>query len=323
MNIGLFTDTYYPELNGVANSVYLLKKELEKKGHNVYVITTKTPDAPANEKDVFRVPSKACSFVPERRIGLFYHPRIAMKIHKMKLDIIHTNTEFAIGMFGRIMAHELFVPVVHTYHTIYEDYTHYIKKYISSEKRAKAFVKMFSKFSVRGAEELIVPTEKVATLMRHYGVKPDIRTTANALGCGVPDRAFRMTEKVGSHSLTSGDHGTTSGGNPLAAAAINGVLDLFEENHIIDNVKEVGAYLAQKLDELVDKYDCIQERRGLGLMQGLVFDKPVGDIITKALDKGLILINAGTNIIRFVPPLVITKQHVDDMCVILKECLEE
>ena len=159
MNIGLFTDTYYPELNGVANSVYLLKKELEKKGHNVYVITTKTPDAPANEKGVFRVPSKACSFVPERRIGLFYHPKIAMKIHKMKLDIIHTNTEFAIGMFGRIMAHELFVPVVHTYHTIYEDYTHYIKKYISSEKRAKAFVKMFSKFSVSGAEELNDPTE--------------------------------------------------------------------------------------------------------------------------------------------------------------------
>lgn len=174
MNIGLFTDTYYPELNGVANSVFLLKKELEKKGHNVYVITTKTPGAPADEKGVFRVPSTACSFVPERRIGLFYHPKIAMQIHKMKLDIIHTNTEFAIGMFGRIMARELFVPVVHTYHTIYEDYTHYIKKYISKEGRAKKLVKQFSKFSVRGAEELIVPTEKVAALMRRYGVKPDI-----------------------------------------------------------------------------------------------------------------------------------------------------
>ncbi len=174
MNIGLFTDTYYPELNGVANSVYLLKKELEKKGHNVYVITTKTPGAPVNEKGVFRVPSKACSFVPERRIGLVYHPKIAMKIHKMKLDIIHTNTEFAIGMFGRIMAKELFVPVVHTYHTIYEDYTHYIKKYISKEDRAKKLAQLYSKFSVRGAEELIVPTEKVAELMARYGVKPDI-----------------------------------------------------------------------------------------------------------------------------------------------------
>ncbi|MDE6624910.1 MAG: aldo/keto reductase [Lachnospiraceae bacterium] len=174
MNIGLFTDTYYPELNGVANSVFLLKKELEKKGHNVYVITTKTPGAPAEEEGVYRMPSKSVSFVPERRLGLIYHPAIARKIHQMKLDIIHTNTEFSIGMFGRIMAHEMFIPVVHTYHTIYEDYTHYIKKYISKEERAKKLAKLYSKFSVRGAEELIVPTGKVAELMQRYGVKPDI-----------------------------------------------------------------------------------------------------------------------------------------------------
>lgn len=190
MNIGLFTDTYYPELNGVANSVFLLKKELEKKGHNVYVVTTKSPGAPANEKGVFRVPSTACSFVPERRIGLFYHPKIARQIHKMKLDIIHTNTEFAIGMFGRIMAHELFVPVVHTYHTIYEDYTHYIRKYISKDDRAKKLAKQFSKFSVRGAEELIVPTEKVADLMRHYGVKPDI----NIIPTGIDLSRFEVQD---------------------------------------------------------------------------------------------------------------------------------
>lgn len=158
---------------------------------------------------------------------------------------------------------------------------------------------------------------------QRYGIRPDIMTTAKALGCGVPVGAFMMTEKVGAHSLTSGDHGTTYGGNPLSAAAINVVLDLFEENHIIDNVKEVGVYLTERLDELVKEYDCMKERRGLGLMQGLVMDRPVGDIINKALNKGLILINAGTDVIRFVPPLVITKQHVDDMCVILRECLEE
>ena len=156
-----------------------------------------------------------------------------------------------------------------------------------------------------------------------YGIKPDIMTTAKALGCGVPVGAFLMTEKVGQNSLTSGDHGTTYGGNPLATAAINIVLDLFEENHIIDNVNEVGAYLKEKLDELVTEYDCIEERRGLGLMQGLVFSKPVGEIITKALDQGLILINAGTNIIRFVPPLVIERKHVDEMLAILKTCLDE
>ena len=158
---------------------------------------------------------------------------------------------------------------------------------------------------------------------QHYGTKPDIMTTAKALGCGVPVGAFLMTEKVGQHSLASGDHGTTYGGNPLAAAAVNIVLDLFEENHIIDNVKEVGAYLEKKLDELVSEFDCIVCRRGVGLMQGLVFNGPVGEIITRALSKGLVLINAGTDIIRFVPPLVVTKENVDEMAEILKSCLEE
>ena len=153
-----------------------------------------------------------------------------------------------------------------------------------------------------------------------YGVKPDIMTTAKALGCGVPVGAFLMTEKVGLNSLTSGDHGTTYGGNPLAAAAINIVLDLFEENHIIDNVNQVGAYLTEQLDRLTEKYDFIMERRGTGLMQGLAFDRPVGEYITKALDKGLILINAGTDIIRFVPPLIITKENVDEMVEILESC---
>lgn len=156
-----------------------------------------------------------------------------------------------------------------------------------------------------------------------YGVKPDIVTTAKALGCGVPVGAFLMTEKVGQNSLTAGDHGTTYGGNPLAAAAINIVLELFEENHIIENVKETGAYLEEKLDILVAEYDFIETRRGVGLMQGLVFKGPVGEIITMALDKGLILINAGTDIIRFVPPLVITKENVDEMIGILRSCLDD
>lgn len=156
-----------------------------------------------------------------------------------------------------------------------------------------------------------------------YGVKPDIMTTAKALGCGVPVGAFLMTEKVAQHSLTSGDHGTTYGGNPLAAAAINVVLDLFGENHIIDNVQKTGAYLEEKLNELADKYDVIETRRGIGMMQGLVFKVPVGPVINKALEKGLILINAGTDIIRFVPPLVITKEDVDQMIGILMQSIDE
>ncbi|MBP3274812.1 MAG: aspartate aminotransferase family protein [Butyrivibrio sp.] len=155
-----------------------------------------------------------------------------------------------------------------------------------------------------------------------YGVKPDIMTTAKALGCGVPVGAFLLTERVGSASLVAGDHGTTYGGNPFACAAVSKVLDLFKEDNIIDNVNQVAPYLEKRLDELKDKYDFIVDRRGMGFMQGLVFDRPVSDVIGKALEKGLILINAGSDIIRFVPPLVITKENVDDMISILDSCLE-
>ena len=155
-----------------------------------------------------------------------------------------------------------------------------------------------------------------------YGVKPDIMTTAKGLGCGVPVGAFLMTEEVGAASLTAGDHGTTYGGNPLACTAVEKVLDLFEENHIIDHVREVAPYLEQCLDQLKDRHGCIVERRGAGLMQGLVLDRPVGPVINKALEEGLILINAGTDIIRFVPPLIISRRHIDEMIDILDYCID-
>lgn len=156
---------------------------------------------------------------------------------------------------------------------------------------------------------------------QRYGIKPDIMTTAKALGCGVPVGAFMMTEKVGQNSLVAGDHGTTYGGNPLACAAICKVLELFEEMNILENVRETGAYLQEKLDELVKDYDMITERRGIGLMQGIVFDRPVAEYINKALEHGLMLINAGTNIIRIIPSLIVTKEQVDDMIATLRACL--
>ena len=155
-----------------------------------------------------------------------------------------------------------------------------------------------------------------------YGVKPDIMTTAKALTCGIPGGAFVMTEKVAQNSLVAGDHGTTYGGNPLATVATDKVFTLYEEMGIIAHVNEIAPYLEAKLEELKDKFDCIETRRGMGLMQGLVFNKPVGDIIKRAMDKGLILINAGANIIRFVPALTITKQNVDDMIAILESSIE-
>lgn len=174
MNIGLFTETYYPEINGVANSVYILKKELEEMGHTVYVFTTTTPGAPEYEYNVFRVPSLPCIFITERRVGLFYQPKLASIIKKLNLDLIHTHTEFSLGIFGRIMARELKIPTVHTYHTIYEDYTHYITHFKTLDKRAKAFVRIFTKVCCNTVEQVVVPTEKVRELLLKYSVFKDI-----------------------------------------------------------------------------------------------------------------------------------------------------
>ncbi len=174
MNIGLFTETYYPELNGVATSVLTLKTELEKMGHNIYVFTTTTPGAPEYEYNVFRVPSLPCVLVSERRVGMFYQPKLAGIIKKLNLDLIHTHTEFSLGIFGRIMAKELHLPTIHTYHTIYEDYTHYIAKFKGFDKGAKAFVRSYTKFCCNGVEAVIVPTKKVKDLLMAYSVYKEI-----------------------------------------------------------------------------------------------------------------------------------------------------
>lgn len=155
-----------------------------------------------------------------------------------------------------------------------------------------------------------------------YGVKPDVMTLAKALGCGVPVGAFVTAEKA-SHALVPGDHGTTYGGNPFATAAVNSVYEIFEEEKIVEHVQKVGAYLYDKLEAMKEACGRITDHRGLGLMQGLEFDCPVGDIIVKAMEKGLILMSAGANVIRFVPPLIITEEHVDEMCDILQKVIAE
>lgn len=148
---------------------------------------------------------------------------------------------------------------------------------------------------------------------QHYGIKPDIMTTAKALGCGVPVGAFLMTQRVAEKSLAPGDHGTTYGGNPFVGAAVSKVFDLFESMQILDHVREVSAYLETRLDEIVEKYDFLTGRRGMGLMQGVVTSKNAADISAKALEKGLIVITAGADVVRILPPLVITRADVDEM----------
>lgn len=149
---------------------------------------------------------------------------------------------------------------------------------------------------------------------QQYGVQPDIVTMAKALGCGVPVGAFALNRKTAQNSLAPGDHGTTYGGNPLATAAVSKVFDLFEKKQLVRHVEVVTPYLENRLDELVEKYDFLKLRRGLGFMQGLVVEgRPVSEIVRKALDNKLVVLSAGSDVIRLVPPLVITESDVDEM----------
>lgn len=155
----------------------------------------------------------------------------------------------------------------------------------------------------------------------HYGITPDVVTVAKALGCGVPVGAFLAKGKAAT-TLVPGDHGTTYGGNPLATRAASKVLDMYKEHNIIEHVCEITPYFEKTLDNMVKDYDFIQGRRGRGLMQGLILDVPVGEVITKSIESGLIVISAGTNILRFVPPLIITKENIDEMDGILRQVFD-
>ena len=152
-----------------------------------------------------------------------------------------------------------------------------------------------------------------------YDITPDIMTTAKALGNGIPVGAFLLNEKVAKASLVAGDHGTTYGGNPLAGATAYKVLELMESKHIQDNVRELTPYLEERLDALKDKYDCIVERRGMGFMQGLQLTVPPIDIVNKGIEKGILMLTAGSDVLRLLPPLVITKEDIDRMYTILDE----
>ncbi len=148
---------------------------------------------------------------------------------------------------------------------------------------------------------------------QQYGIKPDILTTAKALGNGVPVGAFCVTDEVAEASLVPGDHGTTYGGNPLCTAAVCTVFDIFEDDKILDHVNEITPYLEETLDYFVNKYEFVTGRRGLGLMQGLVLTIPVKDVVNKALmDEKLVVLSAGKDVLRLLPPLVITKENIDE-----------
>ena len=154
-----------------------------------------------------------------------------------------------------------------------------------------------------------------------YGIKPDIMTMAKAIGSGIPVGAFAMTEEVAECSLEPGDHGTTYGGNPLACTAVSKTVEIFEKENLTAHVKEMGTYLTEKLEALKEKCDCIKAVKGTGLMQGIQITKPLGEVTNAALKEGLLVIGAGADVLRFVPPLIIEKEHVDEMIAVLEKIL--
>ena len=157
---------------------------------------------------------------------------------------------------------------------------------------------------------------------QEYGVKPDVMTVAKALGNGLPIGAF-LACKGAAKVMEPGDHGTTYGGNPLVCAAADKVLELFEEKNLVAHVQEIGQYLWEQLEALAGRLDCVAAHRGKGLMQGLELSMPVGPVVkTALLEEHLVLISAGSQVIRFVPPLVIEKEDVDEMIVRLERAVK-
>lgn len=146
-----------------------------------------------------------------------------------------------------------------------------------------------------------------------YGVKPDVMTTAKALGNGLPIGAFLAWGKA-AEAMGPGDHGTTYGGNPLVTAGAKAVLEIFKKRDIPGHAAKMGAYLWDVLEDLAKQSSLIKAHRGMGLIQGLELTCPVGPVVKDALiGEKLVLISAGVNVIRFVPPLVIEKEDVDEM----------
>ena len=177
MNIGIFTDTYYPQINGVATSIRMLERELAKLGHSVYVFTTTDPNARQTE-NVFRLPSMPLAFLPSNRVAILYSPKLLYKVRFLRLDVIHTHSEFPMGIFGKLVSEIYRIPMVHTYHTMYEDYTHYLLKgYLITAGMARSFSRVFC----NRAKVVIAPVDKTKTYLKDIGVSRHIKTIPTGL----------------------------------------------------------------------------------------------------------------------------------------------
>ena len=164
---------------------------------------------------------------------------------------------------------------------------------------------------------------RTGTIMTYfqYDIMPDIVCLAKGLGAGVPVGAFVANEKVGA-AMEPGDHGSTYGGNPFVSQAVSTVFDIINEENMMDHVQSVSKYLIARLDELVEKYDVVKERRGLGLMQGLELTMSAKGVVRELFEQGVVVVTAGTNVIRMLPPFIINEGHVDEFIDILEKILK-
>ena len=181
MRIGIFTDTYYPEINGVATSIQQLKRGLEFLGQEVYVFAPDNNVEYKYEKNVIRERSLPCPFIKERRLCCFNVSKAMKKVRDLNLDIIHSQTEFEMGHLAKRSAYKYNLPFIHTYHTVYEDYTHYLRIPGCNSELMKSLARKFSKATCNHAKAVVVPTDKVNELLRKYGVKREIFVQATGV----------------------------------------------------------------------------------------------------------------------------------------------
>ncbi|OHD27198.1 MAG: hypothetical protein A2Y38_17665 [Spirochaetes bacterium GWB1_59_5] len=189
MNIGIFTDSYRPEISGVVVSVQTLKKALTARGHRVFIFA---PDNPAaeSEEDVYRFPSVPVIFQKSLRLAVSVPPEALTAIRQIKLEVIHTQTEFTLGFFAKAVARILDLPIIHTYHTMYKDYVHYITKG-KLVQLSEDMVRVLSRKFCNADDMIIAPTDKVRNLLLEYGVKRPLRIVPS----GVDLARFQLAAK--------------------------------------------------------------------------------------------------------------------------------
>ena len=292
MNIGIFSDTYFPQINGVATSTKILEQELRALGHNVYIFTPADPKAPKNEPNVYRLPSMPFTFLPSHRMTLIYPPRLLANMSKFKLDIIHTQTEFTVGIFGRIVSSFHKIPSVHTYHTMYEDYVHYIANgHLITPKMAGSYSRIFCNKS----SAVIAPVAKTFDYLKKIGVTKPI----SVIPTGILFEPFRR----GKYSDAELMEVKLSLGLNLEDPVIINVGRVAQEKSLDTVVSQMPGLLAQIPDAKLlivgdgpKKAELISLSKKLGIENSVIFAgaKPWSEI-GKYYQLGDVFVSASTS----------------------------